>query len=103
MGRECRLLAIDSRNGYRGANLCRGVRQRTRPDRLADFIFAYADWLSAHLEEWTVTTKGELIDGFPRHYVRINPTDALVPDPHADPNTTMIQSPTAAASIQPEM
>ena len=58
---------------------------------LADFIFAYADWLSAHLEEWTVTTKGELIDGFPRHYVRINPTDALVPDPHADPNRTMIQ------------
>ena len=59
--------------------------------RAADFIFAYADWLAAHLEEWTVTTQGELVEGFPRHYIRINPTDPNAPDPHADPNTTMIQ------------
>ena len=58
---------------------------------LAEFIFIYADWLAAHLEEWTVTTKGELLEGFPRHYIRINPTDPVAPDPHADPNTTMIQ------------
>src|SRR6266436_1705736 len=58
---------------------------------LADFIFAYADWLAAHLEEWTVTTEGELVAGRPRHYIRINPTDPSAPDPHADPNTTMIQ------------
>src|SRR5438874_1770354 len=57
----------------------------------AEFILAYADWLAAHLEEWMVTTRGELVDGFPRHYVRINPTDAAAPDPHADPNTTMLQ------------
>ncbi|HEU0038119.1 MAG TPA: glycoside hydrolase family 15 protein [Verrucomicrobiae bacterium] len=57
----------------------------------ADFILAYADWLAAHLEEWTVTTKGELVAGFPRHYIRINPTDARAPNPHADPNTTMLQ------------
>ncbi len=25
-----------------------------------------------------------------RHYIRINPTDPAVPDPHADPNTTML-------------
>src|SRR2546430_2530156 len=60
----------------------------TRP---ADFVFAYADWLVAHLEEWTVTTNGELVEGFPRHYIRINPSDPSAPDPHADPNTTMIQ------------
>ena len=59
--------------------------------KIADFIFAYADWLSAHLEEWLVTTNGELVAGLPRHYIRINPTDANTPDPHADPNTTMIQ------------
>jgi glucoamylase len=59
--------------------------------RAADFVFAYADWLAAHIEEWTVTTQGELVEGFPRHYIRINPTDPNVPDPHADPNTTMIQ------------
>ena len=55
------------------------------------FILAYADWLAAHLEEWTVTTQGELLEGCPRHYVRINPTDAYAPDPHANPNTTLIQ------------
>ena len=58
---------------------------------LADFIFAYADWLAAHIEEWTVTTVGELVAGRPCHYIRINPTDPIAPDPHADPNTTIIQ------------
>ena len=57
----------------------------------ADFVFVYADWLAAHVEEWTVTTEGELVEGFPRHYIRINPSDPNTPDPHADPNTTMIQ------------
>ena len=59
--------------------------------KLADFVLAYADWLSAHLEEWTVTTQGELVEGVPRHYLRINPTDPNAPDPHADPNTTLIR------------
>src|SRR5882757_3756177 len=57
----------------------------------ADFVFVYADWLAAHLEEWTVTTQGELVEDSPRHYIRINPTDPDTPDPHADPNTQMIQ------------
>jgi glucoamylase len=59
--------------------------------KIADFILVYADWLSSHLEEWMVTTKGELVAGLPRHYIRINPTDCEIPDPHADPNTTMIE------------
>jgi len=58
---------------------------------VADFILAYADWLAAHVEEWTVTTEGELIEGLPRHYIRINPADPVAPDPHADPNKTIIQ------------
>jgi glucoamylase len=57
----------------------------------ADFVFAYADWLAAHVEEWTVTTEGELVEGFPHHYIRITPTDPNAPDPHPDPNTTIIQ------------
>src|SRR5262249_26960582 len=57
----------------------------------ADFVFAYADWLAAHVEEWMVTTEGELVKGIPRHYIRINPADPNTPDPHADPNTAMIQ------------
>lgn len=59
--------------------------------QIADFILVYADWLAAHLEEWTVTTRGELVEGFPRHYIRINPTDSHEPDPHADPNATVLQ------------
>ena len=58
---------------------------------VADFILAYADWLAAHVEEWTVTTEGELVEGLPRHYIRINPADPVAPDPHADPNKTIIQ------------
>lgn len=57
----------------------------------ADFLLEYADWLAAHIEEWTVTTHGELVPGIRRHYVRINPTDPDTPDPHADPNTTVLQ------------
>jgi glucoamylase len=56
----------------------------------ADFLLQRADWLAAHIEEWTVTTDGELVEGFRRHYIRINPTDPDAPDPHADPNITML-------------
>jgi glucoamylase len=60
-------------------------------DEPKEFILAYADWLETHIEDWTVTTQGQLVKDFPRHYIRINPTDPNFPDPHADPNTTMIQ------------
>jgi glucoamylase len=56
----------------------------------ADFLLVYADWLAAHIEEWTVTTRGDLAPGVRRHYIRINPTDPKAPDPHADPNTTIL-------------
>ena len=57
----------------------------------ADFVLTYADWLAEHVEEWTVTTCGELMNDIPRHYLRINPTDPQTPDPHANPDETMIQ------------
>jgi glucoamylase len=57
----------------------------------SDFILQYADWMASHIEEWTVTTTGEAVEGFRRHYVRINPTDPDHPDPHADPNTTVLE------------
>lgn len=72
--------------------VCAADRAKERgKSNLADFILVYADWLAAHLEEWTVTGCGELVAERPRHYIRINPTDAESPDPHADPNSTMIQ------------
>jgi glucoamylase len=64
--------------------------QQSEETGTANFILEYADWLAAHVEEWTVTTSGELVEGFRRHYIRINPTDLQTPDPHADPNTTML-------------
>ena len=39
----------------------------------ASFLESYADFLRAHLEEWTVTSKGSLVPGIPRHFVRLNP------------------------------
>ena len=72
--------------------VCAAECSRARGEKnLADFILVYADWLAAHIEEWTVTTQGELVPGFPQHYIRINPTDAHAPDPHADPDTGIIQ------------
>lgn len=56
----------------------------------ADFIRAYADWLAAHLEEWTVTTCGELVEGIPQHYIRITPADPHQPVSGAAPNTAML-------------
>jgi glucoamylase len=48
-------------------------------------LLDYSDWLSAHLEEWMVTSRGELVKGKPRHYVRITPADPkqarAAPDP----------------------
>jgi glucoamylase len=39
----------------------------------AEFIRDYADFLEAHIETWTVTTRGTLVPEIPRHYIRINP------------------------------
>ena len=38
------------------------ARENISRKTTADFILAYADWLAAHLEEWMVTTKGELVE-----------------------------------------
>ncbi len=40
---------------------------------LADFLESYADWIEAHLEEWTTTCDGMLHPEVKRHYVRIQP------------------------------
>ncbi len=82
VGGKCRLLAFDAGHGHCRPGLRRGVRQENAASTsCADFILAYADWLAAHLEEWTVTTQGELVEGFPRHYIRINPTDPVCAGP----------------------
>ena len=54
------------------------------------FILDYADWLSAHLEDWTVTERGELLEGKSRHYIRLNPADLSRPDIVPDPDTAIL-------------
>ncbi len=55
------------------------------------FLLDYADWLSAHLESWTVTTRGELVKDKPRHYVRITPSDPQQVEATADPDNAIIE------------
>ncbi|HTZ57792.1 MAG TPA: glycoside hydrolase family 15 protein [Acidobacteriaceae bacterium] len=40
---------------------------------VAVFLEEHADWIEAHLEDWTVTNNGSLLPGVPRHYMRIRP------------------------------
>jgi glucoamylase len=40
---------------------------------LAGFLEDYADWIEAHLDEWTITDNGMLLPGVSRHYMRIRP------------------------------
>lgn len=56
----------------------------------AVFIRDYADFLESHVERWTVTTRGALVRGIARHYIRINPVDINNPEPDEDPNSGML-------------
>ena len=40
---------------------------------LGSFLESYADWIEAHLDEWTTTDDGVLLPGVKRHYLRIRP------------------------------
>ena len=71
--------------------VCAAEFARTRKEhRTAEFLFAHADWLSSRLEAWTVTDRGELLPGKPRHYVRIVPAIPGQADGTVDPNTAVI-------------
>ncbi len=60
-------------------------------ENAAQFALDYADWVSAHLEEWTVTTRGELVPGKPRHYLRITPADCHDPHQFAEPDSAILK------------
>lgn len=71
--------------------VCAAELARGREDALVmDFLLDYADWLSAHLEDWTVTNRGELVTGKPRHYVRITPADPKQAGASPDPDEAEI-------------
>jgi glucoamylase len=50
------------------------------------FLLDYADFLESHVERWTVTTRGELVAGISRHYIRIDPEVIGNPHPKEDPD-----------------
>lgn len=50
---------------------------------LGDFYAGYADWIEAHLEDWTVTNDGVLHPDIRRHYMRIRPP--MPSDPFFNP------------------
>jgi glucoamylase len=80
-----------SEPGAEDAGRDAGAPRPGTPGDTAAFILDYADWLSAHVEAWTVTNRGELVPGKPRHYIRINPADPDQPQVFSDPDTAMIQ------------
>ncbi len=53
-------------------------------DEMSTFLEDYADWIEAHLDEWTTTVHGVLLPDVPYHYMRIRPP---APDePFHNPN-----------------
>ncbi len=74
------------------ALVCAAEFARARnDDATVGFILAYADWVSAKIEDWTVTSRGELVPDKPRHYLRITPIDPEEPGALAQPDTAMLK------------
>ncbi len=72
------------------------ANQKAADAPTAQFLLEYSDFLESHLEAWTVTTKGELLPGVPRHYIRILPTsDPTAPE---DPDTALLRIANRAGS-----
>ncbi len=51
------------------ADICRAFGS----SELGGFLESYADWIEAHLDEWTTTMEGVLDPDVPHHYMRIRP------------------------------
>lgn len=70
------------------AALCAAAKMAENQNRVAyaTWIQAYADWLNRHVEDWTVTVKGELCSDLPRHYIRITPMKGFDPEEEPRPN-----------------
>jgi glucoamylase len=73
------------------ALVCASQILRRAEGRKGQFLLDYADFLESHVDQWTLTTQGELVPGIKRHFIRILPVDPS--DPHAveDPEHAVIQ------------
>ena len=73
----------------------RFARSRGDPST-ADFVQRYADFLESHVDPWTVTGRGTLLPGVPRHYVRIRPLSVDDPEPDEGPDLGAVALPNLA-------
>ena len=72
------------------AMVCASEFAKARDKAAAQQYLDYADWLSANLEKWTVTTSGELLAEVSHHYVRINPANPDKPSTYQSPDDSWI-------------
>ena len=64
------------------ALICASVFFRKYGDQeTATFIEEYADYLEAHIEDWTLTTTGSLVKGISTYYMRILPEEVGAEQP----------------------
>ena len=49
------------------------IARAYKAPELGTFLEEYADWIEAHLDDWTTTDDGVLLPGAKRHYMRIRP------------------------------
>jgi glucoamylase len=64
-----------------------GSLARRRGDEVtAQFVEEYADFLESHVDAWTITTEGTLVEGIARHYIRIHPVRVRDYEPDENPN-----------------
>ena len=73
------------------ALICAAEFARDRQDnKIGRFFEESADFLESHVDAWTVTRRGSLVEGIARHYVRILPTDPLDVSPEEDPDNAWL-------------
>lgn len=66
------------------------IARDNHAEALAQFLEEYADWIEAHLEDWTVTNDGVLMPGIKRHYMRIRPPEDGEPTTEEGPGTEKV-------------
>lgn len=73
------------------ALICAADFARSRNDEdAALFMEEYADFLESHIEQWTATSQGTLVDGISDHYIRILPVAIGNDSPEEDPNSGVV-------------
>ena len=73
------------------ALICASLLFRERGDTAtAAFIEEYADYLESHVEDWTATTTGSLVEGTPSYYMRILPEQVGQEHPGEDKESRVL-------------